>query len=273
MTQGKTVLLLGAYGLAGQAILRALVYRGLSVAAAGRNEQKLLFVIEAVKAEFPESQVRPAVFDLQDEGALKSSTHYTDKASEQEHYRRLKRLSPSAASARVFLGVALGLYPGISGILARQLLVRLEEPAGANIYLAMGPNREGGGRAQRLTGVLELTTRLQELLTRLLSPQKRRCARESLVSVAERTCAAPRPIPRSIRSGAVGYSLERRPPRFGVGLFERYGTRDSGTTRPGRGTADIRGRSCSTANRDPICSGVLLAGRCGRGAGGRQREI
>ena len=135
MTQGKTILLLGAYGLAGQAILRALVYRGLSVAAAGRNEHKLLFAIEAVNTEFPESQIRPAVFNLQDEGALmrelasasvvinavgpylehgeaiarkalETSTHYIDIASEQEHYRRLKRLSPSAASARSSTSIA-----------------------------------------------------------------------------------------------------------------------------------------------------------------------
>lgn len=191
MSRRKEVLLLGAYGLAGEAILMALADRGISVVAAGRNERKLQSAIRRIKTECPEANIRPAASDLQDADALarelssagivinavgpyldhgqtvalkavETTTHYIDIASEQEHYRRLKGLCATAASAGVFLGVGFGLYPGVSGILTGHLLDCLGSPAGASIYLAMDRNPASGGQAQLATGILELTTRLEE---------------------------------------------------------------------------------------------------------------
>tara|TARA_B100000614_G_scaffold260540_1_gene287680 strand:- start:623 stop:1054 length:432 start_codon:yes stop_codon:yes gene_type:complete len=128
MSRPKDVLLLGAYGLAGEAILRALVGTGVSVTAAGRNEHKLLAAIQGVKERVPGADVQSAVFDPQDANALRSelsetrvvinavgpyldhgeaiakkaietTTHYIDIASKQVHYRKVKELSADAASA------------------------------------------------------------------------------------------------------------------------------------------------------------------------------
>ncbi len=191
MSTPTSVLLLGAYGLAGSSILGALADRGLSVTAAGGNAHRLDRVVEAVQARRPDARIQTAVLDLSDEEALRrvlsrtrivinsvgpyldhgariaalaveTGVHYIDIASEQEHYRRLKRLNDVASASGVLVGIGFGLYPGVSGILARRLLPRLEKPERVALYLAMGSNPQEEGTAQLLTGILELTTRLEE---------------------------------------------------------------------------------------------------------------
>ena len=181
MSNGK-ILIAGAYGLAGRALYSAFRSHGLNVIAAGRSESKLQSLVQELGGEFrlldagaPDPEVLNSVDLLVNcvgpylklgqrmaEYAIQAGCHYIDIASEQEHFRRLQSLDAKARSAGVLLLTGAGAYPGISGLMLKQLMEKHPTGDSAELFLAMGPNPPGEGIAQILTGALEMVFPLEE---------------------------------------------------------------------------------------------------------------
>ena len=190
------VLLLGSYGLAGRAILDALLARGLSVVAAGRRIGPLREAVAGAvhsRGRGPEPSVSAMAIDaarpedvaaglarcrvvvnavgpyllygrrIADQ-ARSAGVHYLDIASEDEHRRRLAASGHGRPAGRTsVVGTGWGLYPGVSGLAADHLLRQVERPRSVEVWLAMGANPAGGGTAQTLTGILEMAHPLREM--------------------------------------------------------------------------------------------------------------
>ena len=181
MHKGK-ILIAGAYGLAGRALFSAFRKQGMDVIAAGRSESKLRSLVEEMGGGFrildagaPDPATLRGVSLLVNcvgpylkygqamaEYAIACGCHYIDIASEQEHYRRLHALDPSAKSAGLMLITGAGAYPGISGLMLKQLMEAHPSSDSAELFLAMGPNPPGEGIAQIVSGALEMVFPLEE---------------------------------------------------------------------------------------------------------------
>jgi len=199
----RTVLVLGAYGEAGAAIVRGLCTTGtFDVLGAGRNREKL----SALKRD--NEALRTLQLDITDQPALAraigeaelvincvgpfistgaqtaraaraAGAAYFDIASEQEHYRRLRALGAGPGQDRGLILTGVGAYPGLSGILLKSLLSRYPDAESAEMALITGPHAESSaGGAQAVSGVLELAFALSGLrggrLHRLRPGRRRR---------------------------------------------------------------------------------------------------
>jgi len=144
----KTVLILGAYGLAGRAILQRLLERTTYyILAAGRDELKLKVLLETLDANRVESRlldagdqdvlrlvcaeadmVINAVGPFLQHGAeiartvLETGVPYIDCANEQRHYQKLQGLDTLARQQGVPLVTAAGAIPGLSTLLIAHAL-------------------------------------------------------------------------------------------------------------------------------------------------------
>lgn len=176
------VVVLGAYGLIGRELVRFLVEKTKAdVVAAGRNPERL----HALTAEMDAGRVRSRELDARDLGsvtaaaadaslvincvgpyldggsdvaaaALEAGASYVDLASEQEHYRRLQKLSDRARKSGQFLFAGAGLFPGLSGVLAEQGSRFVPEVDSIEILYAQGRMPEAdAGLGSFMTGILE----------------------------------------------------------------------------------------------------------------------
>lgn len=181
MTRGR-VLVLGAYGLAGRAIVAALREGGeVDVIASGRRPERLAERFGVG----PAPRVETRVLDATDEDALRGACadadvvvnavgpflrsgfgiartvvaagrHYVDCANEQLHYERLRALDAKARDGDVLLACGAGVIPGLSSLLAARLLE--ESPAADRLDIVWAQRRhafEDGGQASMMGGVLD----------------------------------------------------------------------------------------------------------------------
>jgi short subunit dehydrogenase-like uncharacterized protein len=178
----KRILLLGAYGLAGSAILKALLERTpYVVLATGRNETRLRQLVEPLSRARIETQT----LDVTEARALSRAcadsdlvinatgpyaitgaetarvvincgTPYLDFANEQIHYRRLQNLKNLAKARNVPMITAAGAIPGISSILAVHAAGQVQGARRIELVWAQGRmDFEEGGLASMLGGLLE----------------------------------------------------------------------------------------------------------------------
>ncbi len=182
MNTQPSILVLGAYGLAGRAVVARLVQRtALQVIAAGRDAAKLA----ASLAGYDAARVTARVFDATDaaalhvacadvavvinaagpfarhgdriaEGVVAAQRAYVDCANEQVHYRRLQLQDDAARDAGVPMMTGAGAIPGLSTLLAVQLLSRY--PEAHDLQLAWVQHRHAyaeTGLASIMGGILD----------------------------------------------------------------------------------------------------------------------
>ncbi|MCB9475271.1 MAG: saccharopine dehydrogenase NADP-binding domain-containing protein [Deltaproteobacteria bacterium] len=179
-----TVLVLGAYGLAGRAIVQALAASGgLRVVASGRRAEKLdeqfagntnveRLVLDATdKAELRKAVasadvVINAIGPFARTGAdiartvLECGRHYVDCANEQIHYERLREMDVTARNAGLLLATGAGLIPGISTVLAAHQLETHQGADGVDIvYSQLRHAYEDSGMGSIMGGVLDAVYR------------------------------------------------------------------------------------------------------------------
>ena len=158
----QSIVVLGAYGLAGRAIVERLVRRThYAVVAAGRNRVKLREQL----ARLDSSRVRECVMDADDGAAVRAACTgsafvinavgpyakngasiarsvieagcgYLDCANEQSHYRRLRALDELARRLGVPMITAAGLIPGLSSLLIAHALQALPEADAVEVCFA-----------------------------------------------------------------------------------------------------------------------------------------
>jgi hypothetical protein len=180
----RTVLVLGAYGLAGREIVGGLLAKtDLAVIATGRNAETL----EALATRLANSRLSTQQLDAYDAGALAkvcadadlvinavgpyavggagiahavldSGRPYVDFANEQSHYHRLEPLDPIAQQKNLLLLTAAGAIPGLSTLVVLLAAERLPDVEEVDVYYAQGrtPDEESG-LGSFLGGVLELS--------------------------------------------------------------------------------------------------------------------
>jgi len=161
LTHPQTVLVLGATGLAGRAIVARLAgHTPYRIRAAARSVDKLRAIhsalgelIDAVAFDANDLSTLPALtadaaFVINAigpfarhgaaiaEAALRTGTPYLDCANEQVHYRALQRLDVLAREQQLPLITAAGAIPGISTLLVRDVLAQTTEPESAAVYWA-----------------------------------------------------------------------------------------------------------------------------------------
>ena len=178
----NTVLVLGAYGLAGREVVRGLIERTkLAVIASGRNERKLATVAAPLDA----ARLQARVFDATEPAALtraceeaalvincvgpytehgaeiagrviRAGRGYVDFANEQSHYKRLQGLDAEARTQHVPLVTAAGAIPGVSTVLAGLAAKRLPGLHSVELLYAQGrmPDNDAG-LASLLSAILE----------------------------------------------------------------------------------------------------------------------
>jgi len=180
------VLVLGAYGLAGRAIVERLLRdTPHDIIASGRRPERL--ASEFVNAD--RSRLETRVLDATDSAALAAACaearvvinavgpynrdgfsiartvvhcgrHYVDCANEQIHYERLIDLDDDARAAEVLLVTAAGLIPGLSTLLAAHLLDRCPDANRIDIrYAQLRHAYADGGHASVMGGVLDAVYR------------------------------------------------------------------------------------------------------------------
>ncbi|MCX8065747.1 MAG: saccharopine dehydrogenase NADP-binding domain-containing protein [Candidatus Hydrogenedentes bacterium] len=146
MSEETQILVLGAYGLAGRAIVRRLLEKTTySVIAGGRNEAKLRLLkgervttclldvddTSAVtsaceKASFVINAVGPFAkngFNVA-KTVLETGKPYLDCANEQRHYQNLIKLDELAQKRNLPLVTGAGVFPGLSTLLVAHMLER-----------------------------------------------------------------------------------------------------------------------------------------------------
>lgn len=199
MNPNVRVAVLGATGFAGRAVIEELAERGIATVGTSRSRQAIDSVVRKVRQRSLFKDVDGEALDITDRGALRvllaqsavvvncvgpylrngedvvraaieTRTPYIDVASEQEFYRRVHKLSSRAVAEGCFVGVGLGAYPGLSGLLLRRLLHAVPEALSAEIMLAMTPGSDEGGTAQVLSAILEMNFPLEELHSGRLVP-------------------------------------------------------------------------------------------------------
>ena len=183
MSKGKThILVLGAYGLAGRAIVERLAARtSYPIVAAGRNAEKLNLVTSSPRSD----SVQTLVLDATDTSALKnacasaafvinavgpfsrsgatiartvieSGCPYLDCANEQRHYHNLNGLDGLAREQGVPMITAAGAIPGISTLLTAHLLHRFPDATEATCCWAQFRHAYAeSGLASMMGGILE----------------------------------------------------------------------------------------------------------------------
>ena len=182
MNSQPAVLVLGAYGLAGRAIVaRLLQTTALKVIAAGRNPDKL----HSALAAYGDERVRACVFDAMDADALRSACAdaavvinaagpfakdgaeiarriiaaqrpYVDCANEQLHYRRLKALDNTARNAGLPMVTGAGAIPGFSTLLAAHMLEACPNADALNLaWVQLRHAHADTGLASIMGGVLD----------------------------------------------------------------------------------------------------------------------
>ncbi|MHC4493626.1 MAG: saccharopine dehydrogenase NADP-binding domain-containing protein, partial [Planctomycetota bacterium] len=179
-----TVLVLGAYGLAGREIVAGLLAKtDLRVIASGRNTQKLEALTQ--RLAHPRLSTRPldaydaealakacgdadvvinAVGPYTQGGAeiartvLEAKCPYVDFANEQTHYRRLESLDALARRREVLLLTGAGLVPGLSTLIVLHAAEQLPDAQEVDVCYAQGraPDEESG-LGSALGGVVELS--------------------------------------------------------------------------------------------------------------------
>ena len=184
MSRGvNTVLVLGAYGLAGRAIVsRLLRETDCFVLAAGRNPGKLA----ARYAGAASNRLATCVFDAADREALHAACErarvvinavgpyaktgaavakvvveagrpYIDCANEQFHYHRLEALHTLAQERGVPLVTGAGAIPGISTLLAAEMLTAMPGATSVEWYWAQGRHAYAEtGLGSMMGGILEV---------------------------------------------------------------------------------------------------------------------
>lgn len=176
----EPILVLGAYGEAGEAVVRGLVDEGLPVLASGRRPRSLARLaascpgietleLDAQDAEALTRATRAAGLVINCVGpyigtgaeiariAVSQGCSVIDLASEQEHHRRLQSLAPACREQGVTVLTGAGAYPGVSGLLLRGLMAAHPGATSVELALITGPPAEHGrGGAQMLSGLAEL---------------------------------------------------------------------------------------------------------------------
>ena len=186
----REVMVLGGYGLAGKAVVEALLRAGYSAVAAGRSLDKLKRLQSRLSDGVPGTlrlqqadveTVQPALDSLAPGSVvincvgpyikygmdvLKSSierrVHYIDLASEQQHWRNAQSLDAKARENKVTAFLGAGAYPGLSGLMLRRMMEQYSELKRLELRLVMAPNPPGQGIAQILSGALEMVFPLEE---------------------------------------------------------------------------------------------------------------
>jgi saccharopine dehydrogenase-like NADP-dependent oxidoreductase len=172
----RTVLVLGAYGEAGAAIVRGLCATArFDVVAAGRNAAKLAGLARSIEG------LSTCQLDITHDEALRDTMAcaglvincvgpyigtgaqvamaaldvgipYLDIASEQEHYRRLRAMQARCIEAGGLILTGAGAYPGLSGLLLKAMIQRHPGARGAEMGLISGPHADPeAGAAQSLS--------------------------------------------------------------------------------------------------------------------------
>lgn len=183
MSKADTILLLGAYGLAGHTILKGLLDKtSLRVLAAGRRRDRLASLAAGVTA----NRIELLELDAADRKALRracegvplvinaigpyamhgaaiartaieSGCGYLDCANEQIHYRRLQALDAEARRAGLPVVTAAGVVPGLSTLLAAKLLADLPGAVSLEFHFAQFQHAcEQGGLGSIMGGVLDV---------------------------------------------------------------------------------------------------------------------
>ncbi len=186
MSATPPILLLGAYGLAGRAIVERLAeHTPYPIVAAGRNAEKLNSLRDILNNE----RVDRCILDVSDPPALRDACAnasfvinavgpfaqhgagiartvvecgrpYLDCANEQCHYRRLTGLDALARRKNVPMITAAGAIPGVSTLLMAQVLHHFPEAAEMDCCWAQCRHAyAGAGLASVMGGILEATDR------------------------------------------------------------------------------------------------------------------
>lgn len=193
MKEHATILVLGAYGLAGRAILERLLQKTpYKIIAAGRDSAKLHALLAGLESGRP----RPCVLDALDSSALRnvclesdfvinavgpfarngaaiarmvleSGKPYLDCANEQQHYHCLEGLAGMAVQRNLPMITAAGAIPGLSTLLAAQF------PKHARMECCWVQLRHAyadSGHASIMGGILEALSQPVTLVSGQLSP-------------------------------------------------------------------------------------------------------
>jgi short subunit dehydrogenase-like uncharacterized protein len=178
----STILVLGAYGLAGRAIVKEILdTTPHQVLAAGRKADRLATMV----VELPTDRVRTIVLDATDVAALTracgkadfvinasgpyakfgaqvaravidAGRPYLDCANEQVHYERLRAIGALASSKSLPLITAAGAIPGLSSLLIVYMLKMHPEARSVDCaYAQLRHAYEDGGLGSMMSGVLE----------------------------------------------------------------------------------------------------------------------
>lgn len=180
------VLVLGAYGQVGRALIPRLLAAGHRVRATGRRRAPLDELADACTDADQRRRLSLALLDIENPDRLRElaarsrvvvhcagpfvigghhvaeavagvGTHYLDIASEQAHYRALGALDRLARGNGATMVPGAGLYPGLSGLLLLEMLADYPAASAASIVMVTGlPETPDSGIASLLTGALEL---------------------------------------------------------------------------------------------------------------------
>ncbi|HPO11921.1 MAG TPA: saccharopine dehydrogenase NADP-binding domain-containing protein [Candidatus Hydrogenedentes bacterium] len=181
-----SILVLGAYGLAGRAIVRGLLAdTPYHVVAAGRKPDMLRALAEGEDKE----RLETLVLDVADKIALrtacdsaslvinavgpyaqrgadtaaavvKSGRPYIDCANEQIHYQRLRALDAPAKEREIPVITAAGAIPGCSSLLMAHALQQLPEATAVDCYWAQFRHAYAeSGLGSMMSGILEAVHR------------------------------------------------------------------------------------------------------------------
>ena len=181
-----SVLVLGAYGLAGRAVVAAVLRTTqCRVVAAGRHAERLAAEFGAADP----ARLTTSVVDVTDAAALQRACepvdlvvnavgpynlsgaaiaqtvvaarrHYVDCANEQIHYERMGGLAEEARAAGVLMVVAAGLVPGLSTLLAVHVLECAPRADRVDVrYAQLRHAFADGGHASVMGGVLDAVYR------------------------------------------------------------------------------------------------------------------
>lgn len=187
-SDSKVVLVLGAYGEAGSAVVRGLAATKLfKVVGAGRDQTKLttlrdsceglsVLQLDVYDRSALENALRGAGLVINCVGpyvgggveiaraALEAHVAYFDLASEQEHYRRLLALDDNGRQTNSLILTGVGAYPGLSGIMLKALLQKYPNADSGEMALVSGQHVDpSAGAAQAVSGVIELAYDLTDL--------------------------------------------------------------------------------------------------------------
>lgn len=170
--QPPAVLVLGAYGLAGEAITKGLIqFTDARIMVAGRNSEKLQQLVNTVGS----ARITSRLFDVFNQPALKkacdetdlvinaigpvsisgleiaravsdSGTPLIDLAVEQIHYQRLQQIEPSVKNHHTIIIPAAGLAPGFATLLMKHAIEKLSEIETMEMFYVQGriPDPDSG---------------------------------------------------------------------------------------------------------------------------------